>query len=167
VILAALLCGVTEETLAAQLSTFTGYEHRIELCRRTPTLRFYNDSKATNPEATITALKALERPLALILGGRDKLTTLDDMVRWVKQRADHAVLYGEAAERFEAELRQAGYAALTVVHDLPQALAAAVAVLGPAGGNVLLSPACASFDQYASYEERGNHFKQLVSELEL
>jgi UDP-N-acetylmuramoylalanine--D-glutamate ligase len=167
VILAALLCGTTEETLVQQLSTFTGYEHRIELCRSTSTLRFYNDSKATNPEATITALKALDRPLALILGGRDKLTPLADLVRWVQQRADHVVLYGEAAQRFEGELRQAGYTALTRVHDVQQALAAAVAALGPPGGNVLLSPACASFDQYTSYEERGDDFKQLVGELEL
>jgi UDP-N-acetylmuramoylalanine--D-glutamate ligase len=167
VMLAALLSGIGADTLVTQLSSFTGYEHRIELCRRTPALRFYNDSKATNPEATITALKALERPLVVILGGRDKLTTLADLTGWLKSRADHAVLYGEAAERFEAELRAGGFAALTRVADVPAGLWAAVAALGPAGGNVLLSPACASFDQYSSYEERGDHFKQLVSELEL
>lgn len=167
VILAALLAGATRETVIEQLSSFTGYEHRIELCRTAGALRFYNDSKATNPEATITALRALERPLAVILGGRDKLTTLEALIEVLRERADHAVLYGEAAGRFESHLRDAGFTAFTTADKLADALAAAVHALGPAGGNVLLSPACASFDQYTSYEERGDHFKQLVGELEL
>jgi UDP-N-acetylmuramoylalanine--D-glutamate ligase len=168
VILAALLAGATPATIEQQLSSFTGYEHRIELCRTAGGLRFYNDSKATNPEATITALKALDRPLTVILGGRDKLTSLADLIHWLKVRADHVVLYGEAAERFAGELQPAGIA-LTRVDDLEHALAAAVLAHQGAGraGNILLSPACASFDQYASYEERGDHFKQLVVGLEL
>ncbi|MDQ3023317.1 MAG: Mur ligase family protein, partial [bacterium] len=101
----ALLMGATADTVAERLAGFTGYEHRLELVRSEGGLSFYNDSKATNPEATITALKAMlpvgQAPvparLALILGGRDKLTDLGEMVEWVKRVATHTVLIGEAA----------------------------------------------------------------------
>jgi UDP-N-acetylmuramoylalanine--D-glutamate ligase len=164
---AALLVGATPETVADRLSTFTGYEHRLELCRREGNLTFYNDSKATNPEATITALKAMTPPLAIILGGRDKLTPLGDMVELLKQRASHVVLIGEASARFAEELARAGYNAFESVEGLEQAVPLAVRKLGDPGGSVLLSPACASFDQYASYEERGEHFKRIVAGLQL
>jgi UDP-N-acetylmuramoylalanine--D-glutamate ligase len=167
VIVTAYLCGATTETVVQTLSTFTGYEHRIELCRTTEKFKFYNDSKATNPEATITALRALDKPLAVILGGRDKLTPLDELASVLSERANAAVLYGEAAERFTTELSQHGFSAFTTVPDVASAIRAAVEKLGDVGGTVLLSPACASFDQYGSYEERGNHFKHLVNELEL
>jgi UDP-N-acetylmuramoylalanine--D-glutamate ligase len=167
VILSALLVGAVRETIIAQLSTFTGYEHRIELCRTAGKLKFYNDSKATNPEATITALRALEQPLAVIIGGRDKLTDLEHLIAELHDRASYVALYGEAAGRFQSELNAGGFSRFGVSHSIQDALSAAVESLGPNGGNVLLSPACASFDQYVSYEERGDHFKELVSKLEL
>ena len=166
---AALLMGASAETVARQLSSFTGYEHRLELCRRVGEIAFYNDSKATNPEATITALKAMEslgQPLAIILGGRDKLTDLTEMVDWVKRAAAHAVLIGEAAERFEEALRSAGYSAIHRTDDMTEAVPLCVKLLG-GKGIVLLSPACASFDQYSSYEERGEDFKRIVAGIEL
>jgi UDP-N-acetylmuramoylalanine--D-glutamate ligase len=161
--LAALLVGATAETVAGRLASFTGYEHRLEFCGQAGNVRFYNDSKATNPEATITALKAMEPPLALILGGRDKLTELGEMVQWVKARAAHAVLIGEAAQRFAAALREGGYESFSFAGGMEEALEEAQASLGGAGGTVLLSPACASFDQYKSFEQRGEHFKELVA----
>jgi UDP-N-acetylmuramoylalanine--D-glutamate ligase len=167
VVLAALVVGATPETIGERLATFTGYEHRIELCRREAGIAFYNDSKATNPEATITALKAMDGPLALILGGRDKLTSLDELVLWTKRKAKHAVLYGEAAERFASALSGAGYNCLTRVENLEQAASAALAAVRESGGCVLLSPACASFDQYPGYEARGDHFKEIVAKLPL
>jgi UDP-N-acetylmuramoylalanine--D-glutamate ligase len=179
---AALLMGASAETVARQLSTFTGYEHRLELCRKEGSLSFYNDSKATNPEATITALKAcgsgaglqtrencryedLPR-LALILGGRDKLTDLGEMVDWVKRVAAHTLLIGEAADRFEEALRAAGYSATARAKDMAEAVPLCVKHL-EGQGIVLLSPACASFDQYTSYEERGEDFKRIVAGLAL
>jgi UDP-N-acetylmuramoylalanine--D-glutamate ligase len=167
VILAALVVGATPETIAERLATFTGYEHRIELCRREAGVAFYNDSKATNPEATITALKAMEGPLALILGGRDKMTSLDEMLTWIQRKVKHVVTLGEAAQRFEAALQEAGYNDFERVDNMEQAVPAALAAVRASGGSVLLSPACASFDQYSGYEARGEHFKELVAGLQL
>lgn len=167
VVVAARLMGVTPETIAERLSGFTGYEHRLERCaQQLGGVQFYNDSKATNPEATITALRAMQPPLALILGGRDKMTDLTEMCAWVKRKAQYAVVYGEAQKRFARELANAGFDGVELVCDLEQALAAAYAAVRGSGGTVLLSPACASFDQYGSYEERGEHFKELVAVLE-
>jgi UDP-N-acetylmuramoylalanine--D-glutamate ligase len=163
----ALLMGATAETVADRLAAFTGYEHRLELCRTAGNLRFFNDSKATNPESTIVALKAMQPPLALILGGRDKLTSLADMLYWVGRTATHVVLIGEASERFADALAETGYTAVSRAQGLEQAVPRAVEALGSAGGTVLLSPACASFDQYNSYEERGEHFKRIVAGLQL
>jgi UDP-N-acetylmuramoylalanine--D-glutamate ligase len=166
VILAALLMGAGPDIVAERLSQFTGYEHRLERCPQIlDGVSFYNDSKATNPEATVTALKAMEPPLALILGGRDKLTDLSELCAWVRRKVAHVVVIGEAAERFADALAQSGFDSVQLAPDLASALPLAVQALAGSGGTVLLSPACASFDQYASYEERGEHFKELVAEL--
>lgn len=166
VVLAALLMGASPEIVAERLSQFTGYEHRLELCpHKLDGVSFYNDSKATNPEATITALKAMEPPLVLIMGGRDKLTDLQELCAWVKRKAQHVVLIGEASERFAGALAESGFNSVKLAGDLAAAVPLAVGALTTDGGRVLLSPACASFDQYTSYEERGEHFKALVAEL--
>jgi UDP-N-acetylmuramoylalanine--D-glutamate ligase len=167
VIIAALLVGASPEIVAERLATFTGYEHRIELCRREAGVAFYNDSKATNPEATITALKAMDGPLALILGGRDKMTDLSEMAGWVKRKAVHVVLIGEAAGRFEQALREAGYNSSDFAAGLEDAVPKALVAVRASGGRVLLSPGCASFDQYSGYEARGDHFKAIVASLAL
>lgn len=165
VVVTSLLMGATPETIASRLCTFTGYEHRLEQCpEQIGGVSFYNDSKATNPEATVTALKAMEPPLALILGGRDKLTDLSELTAWVKRKVGHAVVFGEAAGRFGDALAQAGVDGVQFVDNLEQAVPAAMAALN-GEGTVLLSPACASFDQYGSFEERGEHFKAIVAAL--
>jgi UDP-N-acetylmuramoylalanine--D-glutamate ligase len=166
VILAALLMGASPEIVAERLSRFTGYEHRLERCpQELNGISFYNDSKATNPEATITALKAMDPPLALILGGRDKLTDLSELCAWVRRKVAHVVVIGEAAERFADALAQSGFNSVQLAGDLAAAVPLAAQALAASGGTVLLSPACASFDQYTSYEVRGEHFKELVSQL--
>ncbi len=165
-ILASLLVGATGETIIERLSTFKGYEHRIEFCREAGGIRFYNDSKATNPEATIIALRAMEGPLAIILGGRDKLTDLSVLIGLLRQKAGHVILYGEAAERLEREIRSSGYNNVSRVDDVEQSVHEGVRLLGTGGGTLLLSPACASFDQYPGFDVRGEHFKQIVSSLE-
>ena len=165
VVVASLLMGATPETIYERLSSFTGYEHRLELCRTAGNVKFYNDSKATNPEATITALKAMEPPMALILGGRDKMTDLAEMCGWVKRKVKAAILIGEAAQRFGEALATNGFDSVQFVDNLEGAVPAAYASVRDSGGTVLLSPACASFDQYGSYEERGEHFKEIVARL--
>lgn len=167
VVVAALLVGATTDTVAERLAGFSGYEHRLEKCRELGNIVFYNDSKATNPEATVTALRAMEGPLALILGGRDKLTDLRELVGWVKRRAAAVVVYGEATERFSAALASGGYNDVSKTRDLEEAVATATEKVRGNGGSVLLSPACASFDQYRSFEARGDHFKEIVERIEL
>ena len=164
-ILAALIAGATRETIIERVSSFHGYEHRLEFCGEKGGIRFYNDSKATNPEATIIALRSMDAPLAIILGGRDKNTDLKDMIELIRQKAGHVIIYGEAADRFEQELRSAGYNNVSRVDDVEQSVQEGVRLLAGSGGTLLLSPACASFDQYPGFDVRGDHFKQIVADL--
>jgi UDP-N-acetylmuramoylalanine--D-glutamate ligase len=163
VITTAALLGMPADDIAERLSQFQGYEHRLEKCGEKNGIVFFNDSKATNPEAAVTALKAVSGPLVMILGGRDKLTDLTDLVNEVKARAGAVILFGEAQDRFAAALDNAGYFSVQCVDNLEEAVEMAVSSLPDSGGKVLFSPACASFDQYSSFEERGRHFKDLVS----
>jgi UDP-N-acetylmuramoylalanine--D-glutamate ligase len=162
--LAARLLGAKKAHLETGLSTFEGFEHRIEFVRELDSVRYYNDSKATNPEATITALKAFTQPIVLILGGRDKGTNLAEMVGQINRHCSQVILLGEAAKRFEEALLAGGFTAITNVDDFPSAVTQSRGLAKP-GQVVLLSPACASFDMFESFEERGRLFKKLVRAL--
>ncbi len=162
--LAARLLGAKKAHLEKGLGSFEGYEHRIEFVRELDGVRYYNDSKATNPEAAVTALKSFPQAVVLIAGGRDKGTDLSEFVSLVKQRCSHVVLLGEAAERFERALRDSGYDSIARADNLEEAVEAARKA-AEAGEVVLLSPACASFDMFESFEERGVLFKELVRKL--
>ncbi len=162
--LAARLLGAKKQDLDRGLSTFEGFEHRIEFVREKDGVRYYNDSKATNPEAAVTALKSFDRPIVLIAGGRDKGTDLGEFVSHIKQTAREVILLGEAAARFSEALSHAGYSNTHMVSDYPAAVKLA-SVLARPGDIVLLSPACASFDMFDSFEQRGTVFKTLVMEL--
>ena len=87
------------------------------------------------------------------------------MIELLKQKADHAILYGEAADRFELELRKAGYNNVSRVENVEQSVQEGVRLLEGSGGTLLLSPACASFDQYPGFDVRGDHFKEIVASL--
>ena len=166
---ATLALGVDARAVAAHLRTFAPLEHRIEPCGVVAGVRCYNDSKATNVDAALKALEAFPeaRPVALF-GGEDKGTDLGPLVEAAHARACAVVCFGAAGERiaaaFEAAAAKApeGFAVARARH-LADALDAALA-LAPADGVVLLSPACASFDEFGSFEERGRAFKALVSE---
>ena len=163
-ILAAKLLDISDETIAGAVGAFDRFEHRIEFIREIDGVRYYNDSKATNPESTITALSSFEEPIILILGGRDKMTSLTGLVDSVKRRAKAAILLGEATARFYEALTQGGYSAITKVGSLDDAVKSAKA-LASSGDIVLLSPACASFDMFRSFEHRGDEFKRIVNEM--
>jgi UDP-N-acetylmuramoylalanine--D-glutamate ligase len=127
-------------------------------------VKYYNDSKATNPESSIKALESFQDHIILIAGGRDKNTDLDEFMSLVEQRVDHLILIGEAAERFSQEARRHG---VTNIH-IADSLAGAVKLAGQTAAPpqvVLLSPACASYDMFNNYEERGRLFKSLVHDL--
>jgi len=162
--LAARLLGAKKTHLEKGLRSFEGYEHRIEFVRELDGVRYYNDSKATNPEAAVTALRSFPQAIVLIAGGRDKGTNLAEFVSQVKKHCSQIVLLGEAAGRFEQALREGGYDAIARADSLGEAVEAARGAAEP-GEVVLLSPACASFDMFESFEERGNLFKELVQKL--
>lgn len=165
---AALALGVDEGDVAEGLRTFEPLEHRIEPCGSVAGVRCYNDSKATNVDATLKALAAFPeaRPVVL-LGGDDKGTDLAPLVAGAHAHAGAVVCFGDAGERFAAAFEAAGaqapagFAAPRAAH-LADALDTALC-LASAGGVVLLSPACASFDEFGSFEERGSAFKALVA----
>jgi UDP-N-acetylmuramoylalanine--D-glutamate ligase len=160
---AAYLCGVSKATVAKVLKTFPGVEHRIEFVAEIDGVAYYNDSKGTNPDSTIVAIETFAaKDLVLILGGRDKGTDLTPLVRLIKEKVKAVVLIGEAAKRFTKALKQTGYNSIYQADfSLPTAVHKA-RELAAAGDLILFSPACASFDMFNNYEERGSKFKELV-----
>jgi UDP-N-acetylmuramoylalanine--D-glutamate ligase len=160
---AAYLCGVTKEKVAGVLRVFAGIEHRIEFVAAIRGVEFYNDSKATNPDATRVALETFRgRGIVLILGGKDKGVGLETLVQKVKELVRVVVLVGEAAPKFENALLAMGYPSLfSAGWSMEEATGKAFSLARP-GEVVLLSPACASFDMYKDYEERGKDFKEVV-----
>jgi len=164
---AALICGIKREVIDRVLKAFPGVEHRIEFIDEKNGVRFINDSKGTNPDSTIVALKSLtngKKNIVLIAGGRDKGGSLTDMCRLIKGFVKKVVLIGEAAPRFKEELAKNHYGEVVLSPDLKSAVNTAYSLAEP-GEIVLLSPACASFDMFLNFEERGRAFKELVGRL--
>jgi len=164
---AARLCGVNEKTIGAVLKTFPGVEHRIELVREIKGIKFYNDSKATNPDSTMVALESFPgQPIILILGGRDKGTSLDQLCETIHKHVKQVVLVGEASQRFKAALEKSRFNKHLAASSFKQAIDLAYRSAS-AGDIILLSPACASFDMFANFEERGRVFKDYVQEIKI
>lgn len=161
---AAVLCGVAPRAIAPRLVTFRALEHRLEFVRTLDGVDYYNDSKATTPEAAIAGLEAFDEPVILIAGGYDKHVPLDEFGRVVARRAKAAVLLGATAGQISEAIAAAGGASTRLVASLAEAVATARRLAAP-GDVVLLSPGCASYDMFANYEQRGALFKQLVMEL--
>lgn len=159
-IICAKLTGIDNETIAQAIKEFKAPEHRLEKVAQIEGVTFYNDSKATNPEAAIVAIDSFNNTnVALIAGGRDKNTDLSEFCESVKKHIKTVVLIGEAKERFEKNLKESGFMNIIEADTLEAAVDKAVA-LNP--DVVLLSPACASFDMFTGYENRGEVFKQYV-----
>jgi UDP-N-acetylmuramoylalanine--D-glutamate ligase len=157
-----LLCGCPLDVIRRVLATFPGLEHALEIVRERRGVRFVNDSKGTNVDATLKALESIDHPIWLIAGGRDKGGDFSRLAQAVSRRVTRVILIGEAAPL----LRQAweGVATMTEAATLREAVD--LAAQGAARGDVvLLSPACASFDMFADYQDRGRQFKALVHAL--
>lgn len=161
---AAYFAGARPRDMAAVLSSFTGVEHRIEPVATIKGVTWYNDSKATNPESSIKALEAFPAHIILIAGGRDKNTDLGEFMSLVREKVDHLILLGEAADRFADAAERHGVKNIHRAADFPAAVALAHSLARPPQ-LVLLSPACASYDMFNNYEERGWAFKDLVRRL--
>ena len=156
---AARALGAGREAIIEALKSFHGLSHRMEFVRELEGVRYVNDSKATNVGATIKALKGIEGRVVLIAGGRDKGGDYGEMREVLKDRVKLLVVMGEAAESIKASL--GSDVEIQEADDLSSALRHASRGATP-GDTVLLSPACSSFDMFASYEERGKEFKRLV-----
>ncbi len=159
-IICAKLSNIDTETIRARIKTFNAPEHRLEKVREMNGITFYNDSKATNPEASIVAIDSFNNvDVALILGGRDKNTDLTEMCNSINKHIKTVLLIGEATERFEENLRKNGFDNIIKESTMENAIDRAITLKPDV---VLLSPACASFDMFKSYEHRGEVFKEYV-----
>jgi len=159
---AAFLAGAAPDQIAAGVRTFPGVEHRLEFVAEISGVNFFNDSKATNVDATIKALESFPGGMFVILGGKDKGSDYAPLVPLLRERACLVLLIGAAAEKIGAQL--AGAVPVEHAGTLERAVALAFERARP-GDTVLLAPACASFDQFENYEHRGRVFKQLVGEI--
>ncbi len=160
--IAAAGAGVRHESIAAAVRTFRAVEHRLEFVRNLGGVDFYNDSKATSVDATLKAVDAFPGNLWVILGGKDKGLDYGALREPLAAKARAALLIGAAAPKIAGQL--AGAVRLIDAKTMDQAVALAFAEARP-GDTVLLAPACASFDQFRSFEHRGEVFKQLVGKL--
>lgn len=158
-VICAKIIGVSSEKITAAIKEFKAPEHRCEFVDNILGKDVYNDSKATNPEAAIVALKSFEgRTLTLIAGGTDKNTDLTEFCETVKKYVNHVILLGLAKDRFEAELRKNGYENITIVQGSFQD--GVDRAFETSDEVILLSPACSSYDMFSGYEERGRVFKE-------
>lgn len=159
-IICAKLCGMKSSDIRERIMSFKAPEHRLEKVRVMDGITFYNDSKATNPEASIVAIDSFNGvDVALILGGRDKNTDLTEMCHSINKHIKTVLLIGEATERFEENLKRNGFNNIIKEDSMESAIDKAISLKPDV---VLLSPACASFDMFKSYEHRGDVFKNYV-----
>ena len=162
-IIACKLLNIDLDLIKKSILSFTGVEHRIEFVREVDGVKYYNDSKGTNPDSTEVAVAAMDGDVVLIAGGYDKGADFDNLIEKSKDKINTAILFGETAEKISNSCKKSGVE-FYITEDLKKAVELA-RKLSSSGDDVLLSPACASWDMYKSYEIRGQHFKDLVKEL--
>ena len=166
--LAAVACtfvmGVGAEQLARTLSSFSGVAHRLETVAEIKGVRYVNDSKGTNPDASIKALESFNEPIILIAGGLNKGSDFTQLAQTIKEKVRVLILLGEHGHEIKKAVEDQGFNTFVTVQDYLEAVKVAHNVAKP-GEVVLLSPACASWDMFKSYEERGDLFRELVLKL--
>jgi UDP-N-acetylmuramoylalanine--D-glutamate ligase len=160
---AARLAGAPASAIAKGVKSFAGVEHRLEFVAEIAGVRYYNDSKATNVDATLKALDAFPGRILIILGGKDKGSDYTVLQKPLREKAILALLIGAAAEKIETQI--SGSVAIERAETIERAVEIA-SHAAQRGDVVLLAPACASFDQFQNYEHRGRVFKNLVKQLE-
>jgi UDP-N-acetylmuramoylalanine--D-glutamate ligase len=160
---AARIVGADVNAIARGVRSFAGVEHRLEFVAGIGGVRYYNDSKATNVDATLKALDAFSGRILVILGGKDKGSDFTELQKPLREKAILALLVGAAAEKIEKQIT--GNVAIERAGTIERAVEIASHAAQP-GDVVLLAPACASFDQFQNFEHRGRVFKELVRQLE-
>jgi UDP-N-acetylmuramoylalanine--D-glutamate ligase len=158
---AARLAGASADSIRQAVESFQAVEHRLEFVATVNGVDFYNDSKATNVDATIKAVASFQSGIHLILGGKDKGSDYTQLAHLLRSRVRAVYTIGSAAAKIESQLR--GTVSILSCETLDKAVSAAASAAHP-GDIVLLAPACSSFDQFESYEHRGRVFKELVAE---
>ena len=158
---AAFLMGLEGDSLRNTLKTFKGVKHRLQFVEEIKGVKYINDSKGTNPDASMKALNAYDQPIILIAGGKNKGSDFLEFATAVKSKVREVVLLGEAAPEIERALKAVDYYRFSKVDTLEEAVAKSSRIALP-GEIVLLSPACASWDMFNSYEERGDLFIKQV-----
>ena len=156
--------GVPVECIRKAIAEFKAVEHRIEFVREVHGVRYYNDSKGTNPDAAIKAVQAMVTPTVVIGGGYDTQSSYEEWIDSFGDTVKCLVLLGATADKIEATARKAGFTNIIRVASLEEAVKVSVAQ-AQSGEAVLLSPACASWDMFKSYEQRGTLFKEYVNQL--
>jgi UDP-N-acetylmuramoylalanine--D-glutamate ligase len=157
------LAGADGKSIAKAVRSFSGVEHRLEFVVEISGVRYYNDSKATNVDATQKAIEAFPGRVLVILGGKDKGSDYTLLQKPLREKAILALLIGSAADKIEKQIT--GSVAVERAGSLERAVEIASHAAQP-GDIVLLAPACASFDQFENYEQRGRVFKELLGNLE-
>lgn len=160
----AALMGLKAESIGHSLKTFRGVKHRLQLVDEINGVKYVNDSKGTNPDASIKAINAFQDPVILIAGGKNKGSAFDTYAAAINDKVKEVIVLGEAAPEITAALEAVGYHRFSLVQNLEQAVAKAAKIALP-GDIVLLSPACASWDMFNNYEERGDLFINQVAAL--
>lgn len=155
--------GIGVDVIANTLKSFAGVEHRIEDCGTVNGVKYINDSKGTNPDAAIKAVISFEN-IVLIAGGYDKGASYDEFVANFGERVKHLVLMGATAEKIRKTAESAGFKNIHMAKDMKEAVKIS-SEIAEKGDTVLLSPACASWDMYKKFEDRGDDFRNCVREL--
>ena len=164
---AAAICyfgGIDPAVIGEAMKAFKGVAHRIELCCEKNGVRFVNDSKGTNTDAAIKAIEAMKENIILIAGGYDKNASYEEFIDAFPGRVKELILLGKTAPKIKAAAEAAGFTNITMASDMEECVAAAWEKAQP-GDVVLLSPACASWDMYDNFEQRGDHFKECAQKL--
>jgi len=160
----AVALGVGRQGIAGALRSFKGVAHRLEFVAEIGGVRYINDSKGTNPDAAIRALDAYDCPIVLIAGGKNKGSDFSELAAKIKEKVRVLVLLGQSADLIEAAVRKAGFKEIYRAKSFEEAVLAAHRAARPKEV-VLLSPACASWDMFNNFEERGDLFKKIVHSL--
>ncbi|AFS78310.1 UDP-N-acetylmuramoylalanine--D-glutamate ligase MurD [Gottschalkia acidurici 9a] len=153
--------GIDIEIIRNTLRSFEGVEHRLEFVKEINGVKFYNDSKGTNPDASIKAIEAINSPIILIAGGMDKGGEFEEFISSFDGKVKVLVLLGETAEKIKETAINKDFKNIYIVKDIKEAVKKSFEI-SDIGDNILLSPACASWDMFKSYEERGDEFKNSV-----
>lgn len=156
--------GIDVATIRETLQEFLGVEHRMEFSGEVDGIRFINDSKGTNPDASIKAIEAVDGPIILIAGGYDKGSSYEEFIGAFGGKVKALILLGKTGPKIKETAEKMGYTNIIMAKDMEECVREAYR-LGSPGDTVLLSPACASWDMYSCFEQRGEHFKLCVSRL--